>query len=403
MKIIFYLCLFSMIIGPLGMLPLGITAVNIYLIDVLAGSLFFFHFTRVQKTLKFVKTDAISLYFLGFTALCLISLLFSPINLSLTEKIISGLYLVRLVSYFSIYLTTKQLIKAKEISASSILKSLIITSLIIAVFGWLQYFLYPNLRNLYYLGWDPHFKRIFSTFLDPNYLGLILVLALIAIYGSWDKKRGNGLIFFASFIFMTLMFTYSRSSFLSITLAVIYLAIQKRKLKFAIFITLLIFFSAILLPRPKGGVGVQLERIFSIETRIGNWQQAFKIFTDHPILGIGFNATRYAKMQYNIPQDNLSSNHAGAGFDNSFLFVAATTGLLGLLSYLFFLRQVFRLSNLWVKASFVAIIIHSFFLNSLFFPWVMMWMWILLATGPAARVSQTPLQNRSTIRGAQGQ
>ena len=108
-----------------------------------------------------------------------------------------------------------------------------------------------------------------------------------------------------------------------------------------------------------------------------------KIIVDHPILGVGFNAIRYAKTEYNFGQDNLFDNHAGAGFDNSFLFIAATTGLAGLLTFLLFLRQIFRKGNLFVKSSIVAIIVHSFFLNSLFFPWIMVWMWVVIATGPA--------------------
>lgn len=162
--------------------------------------------------------------------------------------------------------------------------------------------------------------------------------------------------------------------------AIAYLSIIVKKIKIIMVIIIIFVLSAILLPRP-GGVGVQLERVFSIETRIDNWQQAFNIFADHPLLGVGFNTVRFAKREYNYVQDNLSTNHAGAGFDNSFLFIAATTGILGLVSYLIFLYKIFQRTDIWVRTSLITIIIHSLFLNSFFFPWVMLWMWVIVAIG----------------------
>ena len=89
--------------------------------------------------------------------------------------------------------------------------------------------------------------------------------------------------------------------------------------------------SAFLLPRP-GGDGVKLERTFSIIQRWENYQAGFKLW-QQPIFGLGFNTLRY----YN--QDYLS--HASAGQDSSLLFVAVTTGLVGLTAYLFWLKSIF--------------------------------------------------------------
>lgn len=371
LKYLIYLLFASLIAGPLGVIPLGIVQVNIYFADIVIGIIGLIWVSRVKDFVKIVKTDAIAKYFLAFVIIAIISLIFSPINLTINERFISGLYSVRLLAYFSVYLTVKQLVKVKTISVSIIEKLLVAAGLILAALGWVQYFLYADLRNLYYLGWDPHFARIFSTYLDPNYFGLIMILTLVI--SVWRKLTWQSIIIFA-----TLMFTYSRSSYLAVVVSSIYFFYQKRKYGWIAMLIIIMFITIILLPRPAG-VGVQLERVFSIETRIENWQQAFKIFADHPVLGIGFNTIRYAKIRYNLPQDNLAESHAGAGFDNSFLFVAATTGMVGLLSYLFFLRKISEKSNLLVRTTLVAIIIHSFFLNSLFFPWVMVWMWILVA------------------------
>ncbi len=377
LKYLYYLGLFSLIFGPLGTIPLGIPQVNVYFTDIIIGLICLIWTTNIKQAIQLIRIDPIARYFCLFVAISAFSLIFSPIHMNLGEKLVSGLYIVRLFSYFFIYLTARLLIREKRITSESILKMLMITGLILSSLGWLQYFFYPDLRNLYYLGWDPHFKRIFSTFLDPNYFGLMMVLTLITLF-TWKESRRNTFQVTRIFIFLTLMFTYSRSSFLALAGAVIYFSFAKRNFKLLGGIISIILISALLLPRPAG-VGVQLERVFSIETRITNWQQAFKVFIDHPILGVGFNTVRFAKKTYNFGQDNLSESHAGAGFDNSFLFIAATTGIVGLLSFLFFLRQIFQKGKLFVKVSLMAIIVHSFFLNSLFFPWVMVWMWVIAA------------------------
>ncbi len=392
LKILFYLCLFSIILGPLGVIPLGIPQINVYFTDIVIGLIGLIWIFRIKDAIKLVKDDPIARYFCIFAGIGALSLLFSPMNLSLNEKFVSGLYIVRLLAYFSVYLTVRFLtdsstsgeslyvghprgvLRQFATSPSVFLSLLVIIGIVLAIIGWLQYFFYPDLRNLYYLGWDPHFKRIFSTFLDPNYFGLMMALTLIVI----ARRNATWQSLISVFLFLTLMFTYSRSSFLALIGAVIYFYFAKKNFKLIGGIIAIIFISVLLLPRP-GGVGVQLERVFSIETRIGNWQQAMKIFADHPILGVGFNTVRYAKKEYNFGQDNLSANHAGAGFDNSFLFIGATTGLVGLLSFLFFLFKIYTKGNLLVRTSLIAIIIHSFFLNSLFFPWVMVWMWMIIA------------------------
>lgn len=380
LKYLFYLTLFSIIPGPLGILPLGIGQVNVYVTDIFVGFIGLIWITNIRQAIKIIKADTVAKYFCIFLSIATLSLIFSPINMNMSEKIISGLYLIRLLAYFFVYLTSRKLIKEKIISGDFILKLMILIGLILASLGWLQYFMYPDLRNLYYLGWDPHFKRIFSTYLDPNYFGLVLILTLISITSGWKKNFYVWSIVKSLFVFMTLMFTYSRSSYLALVCAVVYLMHVMKRFKFLPVILLLILISALLLPRPAG-VGVQLERVFSIETRVENWQHAFKIFIDHPILGIGFNTVRYAKNQYNFGQDNLIDNHAGAGFDNSFMFIAVTTGILGLSSFLIFFYNTFQRADIWAKTSLIAIIIHSLFLNSFFLPWVMVWMWVILAIG----------------------
>lgn len=389
LKYLFYLCLFSLVLGPLGALPLGISYINIYITDIFVGLIFTLGIYYLIKRRKFVRADKIAIFFSGFVSIAVISLLLSQIKLNIFEKLTSGLYIFRLFAYFSVYLALKMLMVKKLVTKQNTVKLLIVVGVLLAVLGWAQYFLYPDLRNLYYLGWDPHFKRIFSTYLDPNYFGLMMVLTIISMFSLWGKyyfKISRKFLSVAQilalcllfFIFMTLMFTYSRSSYLSLVVSLGFFFVLKRKFKLLAGSVLALITAMVILPRPEGA-GVQLERVFSVETRIESWREALRIFADNPILGIGFNTSRIVKIRYNFLLDNPSSNHAGAGFDNSLLFVAATTGLMGFLSYLIFLLGAFRNVDVKAKTSLLAIIVHSVFLNSLFFPWVMLWLWIVLA------------------------
>ena len=80
--------------------------------------------------------------------------------------------------------------------------------------------------------------------------------------------------------------------------------------------------------------------------------------------------------------------HAGAGTDNSFLFVLVTTGIIGLVSYIYLLfsilksmfRKITKKNNLAyiTFSSCIAVIVGSFTINALFYQFVMLWLWILI-------------------------
>ena len=107
------------------------------------------------------------------------------------------------------------------------------------ILGLMQFFLYPDLRNLMYLGWDPHYYRLFSTLLDPNFVGIILVLTLILGCGLWKKKQKNFFLMIGQLIgFVSLLLTYSRSSYVSFAMAVVCLAAWTKQWKVVIALAL---------------------------------------------------------------------------------------------------------------------------------------------------------------------
>jgi hypothetical protein len=140
-----------------------------------------------------------------------------------------------------------------------------------------------------------------------------------------------------------------------------------------------LFFTISFLPRP-GGEGTKLERSNSVQLRFINWSQSLRIFADHPIIGVGFNVYRYAQKRYGfLEQNNWLYSHAGAGADSSLLLVAATTGLIGFSVFLWYLLSIFKIRSQLITVSLVALSPHSFFLNSLFYPPILIWLALLIA------------------------
>ena len=337
-KILIYLLFFILPFGQLERLP----NLPVYLHDLVILLL-------IILNLKFIKLPR-SIWL--FVSACLLSLIVNIFRFGFPQILFSSLYLVRWLAYACLL----PIYQHEKIDLKPLLKYL---CLALAVLGLLQYLLIPDTRFLAVLNWDDHYYRLISTVFDPNYLGLIFVLGLVL----FNLKILPSLI-----LLIALLFTYSRSSYLALIVVGFYLALIKKKFKIFIFAFFALIFALYLLPRP-GGEGVKLERWFSVESRLGNYREGFGLWQKSPVSGLGFNTLRYFR--------NDPISHAAAGLDNSFLFVLATTGIIGLLTYLNLLKSLWQ-TSLLLKLSLVAILVHSLFQNSLFYPLIMIWLWCVV-------------------------
>ena len=287
------------------------------------------------------------------------------------------LYLLRWVFYAGLYFVLFDLREKLSWLRKDWSCFLMIIGSMVGIFALVQYFLWPNLKALEFLQYDPHFYRAVGTFLDPGFTGIILVLTLILMS---VKNLGKNWKFWVvwGIVYLALALTYSRASWLAFFVGMSFLSFYKKSWKLFLFIIGLLFLTWFLIPQPVGEGG-KLTRTYTIQSRFENYQQAVKIIKERPILGVGFNTLRYyQKKQGFLTEENWQTNQAGAGLDNSWLFVLATTGVLGFVSYLWLgWKALGRFKNILVVSSLVVVFIHSFFLNSLFYPWVMAWLWLL--------------------------
>jgi O-antigen ligase len=281
----------------------------------------------------------------------------------LPELLTGSLYLVRWVLYAALYVLVLQ----NYADSKLWLKGLYAVGVGFGILGLAQFFLYPDLRNLMYLGWDPHYYRLFSTLLDPNFMGIILVFTILLGFGLRVNHRI--LIIAGQLVaFVALLLTYSRSSFLAFIAAFIVLAYKQKN---RMFVGSIVLFLAIVWLLPKFPA-LSLLRWDSTNARIGNWQESAAMISKAPVFGYGFDTLRYVRAA------DISSK-AAAGLDSSLLFVLATTGIVGFFAYMYLLISMIRIGRIssFYIASLAALIVHSLFVNSMFYPWVMVWVWIL--------------------------
>ncbi len=323
---------------------------------------------------------------IGFLGVSLLSLLFTFGNVPL--YVVGGglMYILRWIMYASVYW-----VAASSLVAPFVWRLVLIASgIATAMLGLVQYIWYPDLRNLVYLGWDPHYQRLFSTLLDPNFTGIILAATLVLLLGMWNVKKNTQYALFGSIAitFLAFILTYSRSSFVAFVFGMLVWGVLSRKK--AIMFGVLIASFCIVLVLPHTGEGRNLLRTASSFARIGNAERAMSLIIEKPIFGHGFNILRFVSVQRSWINENDAPSRSAAGLDTSILFVGATTGFVGMAVYGWLIVSLFGkafVAYLRAKKSrpftitYISILsmlmVHSLFINSLFYPWVMVWMWIL--------------------------
>jgi len=385
-KIISTLFFIFLVLFPFGQLTripltfLNSPDVHLYLIDivlfllVLGWGLWRFFVDRRKYQLPPLAKPIFLFVLIGGFSLIVNSPLFSG-----REVGVGFLYLLRWIFYAGLYFVLFDLKEKLSWLRKDLSCFLMIIGSMVGIFALIQYFLWPNLKALEVLQYDPHFYRTVGTFLDPGFTGIILVLTLIlmSVKNSGKNWRLWGVW---GIVYIALALTYSRASWLAFFVGMTVIAFYKKSWKLFLFIAGILILTWFLIPQPVGEGG-KLTRTYTIQSRFENYQQAVKIIKERPILGVGFNTLRYyQKKQGFLTEENWQTNQAGAGLDNSWLFILATTGILGFVSYLWLCwKALGRFKNILVVSSLTAVFIHSFFLNSLFYPWVMVWLWLLLS------------------------
>lgn len=369
--------------GQLFRVPIGIQG-GITILDITVSLLCLVGLLKLKFNLK--KPPPQVIFAIIFLSLTIISLILTPLHLTNTEIITSFSYTARFFLYvfFAWLIFSNAFLDLK----ANISKVFLLSGISFAALGLLQFILFPNLFFLTSGGWDPHYFRTVSTYLDPNFAGAFLTLTLIlfaSLRGVSLRPTWQSILLF-TLIYVALLTTFSRSSYLMFLVSGLTFSFLKKSKTFA-FATILLFVLLLggfqiytnLVAEPR-----HIDRTKSASFRLTTWQQGWQLFASRPMLGVGFNAYRFALREYNFADEQFLASHGSSSNDSSILFVAATTGIIGLLAYLYFLWTILKSSdgkNFILIAGLAGLLIHSLFANSLFYPPILAWI-LLISINP---------------------
>jgi O-antigen ligase len=353
----YLLLLLTIYVWPFGQLlsfSIPMIPFTFYLLDLLVGLVMLS--LLISKKRKEIFSGPITKPLLIFLGIAIVSLLINLKQGISSGLPLSGFYLLRLIIYPSLFFATR------FIGFDRLKKPLLISIGIFSLLGLLQYFLFPDMRFLKNLGFDDHYFRLIGSFYDPNFSGAIF--AALALYFVGKEKY----LYSAPFIGL-LALTFSRASYLVFAIGLIYLLITHKKTKMLLLLALLGIIIYII-PKPFGE-GVNLLRTFSIFSRFDSWQEGLALFSQRPILGWGYNTLR-------------GINNTRFQIDNSFIYILATTGVIGFLAFInLFIRIIKNTNNRIIMVVALSILFHSLFNNSLFFIWISAFYWTALGLGQA--------------------
>jgi hypothetical protein len=343
----------------------------------------------IYAILSRMEKPKIFRYLTNFLLITLFSFIFSIFIFKTPTVIYGFLYFVRLVAYvyFFVYVYNFvhvwNFVNIKPQNKKLLLDCLLGVSLISVVFGWIQFFAVPSIKPLFIFGWDMHTFRLVGTFLDPAFLGLIIVFGLLISLVRLIETKKKIYIPMIIFLLISLAFTYSRASYLAFLAGAIALGILKKKIKYILYLGIALIILIMVLPTSRNH-SIEFFRSFSVIDRINNYKETLQIIKKFPVFGIGFDNLCLARNRYIGIESYLS--HSCSGSDSSLLFILATTGVAGFIIFHFMIYQVFKAIpprrwkwNTILISCAIALFIDSLFSNSLFYPWIMGYMIILLA------------------------
>ncbi len=384
-KLGFILTVFSLSLGQFSVLFRG-GGSNIYLFDIviLCFSFFGILFLFLAKSFT-ISTNYY--FFVIFTFIAIISLLFNVFRLGENEIITSTFYLIRWSSYLLLAIIISNYVNKGVLSLNWLNQSFFYSALFLAIVGFFQLFLLPDFALLDpSLGWDPHKNRIASTFFDPNYLGGYLGTCLALFLGKYFSAPKSVKIkdwfFFFLIPALALFLTFSRSGWAFAAIVVFVFGLFKSP-KLLFFGILLAFSAYFAVPRVQTRIAGITDPSDSASFRLISWQNTLDIAQDNFLIGVGFNAFRFAQKDYGFIQAGSIGGNSGAGSDSSFLLVLATTGVFGFLAfsvgYLYILiSNIFhrRTYSVAVVAILLGLLVQAQFINALFYPQIML-LWLV--------------------------
>ena len=181
-----------------------------------------------------------------------------------------------------------------------------------AAIAFLIYVLFPDSVRLWnYLetfgitfNGDPHQRRLVSSYLDPNYYAAIACLPLLLSVLNYRKTQKYRYLALVTIITLSIVFSISRSGIATAGLVLTFIGAQsfwrsfsKRKLRssMVLFIPLVLAAAALASPLYADDIARIVERTRNVAVdpsalaRLASFRFGWEVFTENPLLGVGYN------------------------------------------------------------------------------------------------------------------
>lgn len=292
-------------------------------------------------------------------------------------KLITAFYVIMIIMCLYSYSLFNTI---KSVNTNTVKKYFLIISLVVFSIGITQYFNPKFVIPLKWVDTDSYTlsKRIYSTFFNPNVFGFYINFIIIIAMESMEFRK----LKLESFIFalgiVCLIFTFSRTAWISLIAALILTSfLNKKYLFYALLISITIFFADYTL-----GIGrtnlMKAAGDSSFLYRFEVWKTCIEIIKDNFITGIGFGTLfKYVSQYSSIVSTKIEHCH------NIYLQVLTETGILGFSIFTVMLvgiiskfkKNLFNQNNeMWVTAFciFAMTMIHGFVDSVALTPQIMM-------------------------------
>ncbi len=260
----------------------------------------------------------------------------------------------RLLSYVFIYFLTSRCLSGSD-NIRSTFYVLALSSVIPCIYGIIQHFALDPIEWAH-----PSYERVLASFGNPTYFAAYLVLVIpitLLLYLDEDNALLKwGLLALAGTQLACLLWTYSRGPWLGllVTLSVgfvfpTFLGARSFMLDrgMRIYVGILVLAVVVVAISIGGGIveraktSVDMGDLSNVQRAL-QWKAGYRVFLEHPIIGVGPGALKIYMPEKLTPSFfytgiATASEHA----HNEFIEVAAETGIIGLGIFLWILIVAF--------------------------------------------------------------
>ncbi len=357
-------------LGEFGQIPFG-SPVSVGLIDIgVAATLGLLLVWQVGITRKIVWQKWMG-WLVGWWAISLLSIIFSG-------QWIGVLHWLRMVAYTCLVWLGMSLISTQVIKFETLIKWIVRIGMILLIAGVGQLIFLPDFTMLRDFGYDPHRFRLASTFLDPNFCGLVLLS--IGWWSFWmSRQLKNRFYLMVSIaLFIGVIMTLSRTAYLAGLISAILIGwrLWRWKVIVGVLVALVI---GLMIPSVQVRLIGAFKMDVSASERLESWRNGVIVWQQSPILGVGYGNLRSAMTELNLRKSySADGGNAGAGLDSSLLVVLASTGLVGVSVFLMWWIMMWRQLLLagdkgyWLISLWISWIVGGQFINAWFYPSLML-------------------------------